>query len=333
VNGADGLAPEALDATLACDSIARPILCMAALRAWSDAAHLTLTGTAKDSLRLWCARSKPGWLGPRLLMTGASGSAEAAATALRAMCGQEGAIDLIYGLVPTGAARQESQALDDLDAPVGWQLIKRSTSYRYVLPLEDDHPAFLRKLGKHTRRNIRLAERHADVEGYRFEFALEPPPPAKFPERARVGALTMPVAKTPPRLAALDGFLCARRHPFHSAVRAGNGRLLSLAAGFITGDAAFLVYQLNDRLLPEASLALLNRAHVIRMLIDKRVREFVFPNGIRDGGLKNACVRHHGLELLLRRDSRWVDAKLRLWARRGRPHPVLRMLSRQDPKG
>ncbi len=212
-------------------------------------------------------------------------------------------------------------------APSGYAARSRRTSYRYVLPLQHDYDAFLMGLGKHTRRNIRLYQRRGAEGGLMFSFAENSPSADAIPrhQREALGRNTHPRPKQPGRLAELDAFLAARQHPFHSLVRTSDGTLVSLATGFISAERAYLVYQANHVDHAAANLGLMHRSLVIRELIARGMREFVFPNGINDV-LRNACRRDVAIELLLSRTDVLGRWRIHRWARREPGHAAARFL-------
>ena len=210
----------------------------------------------------------------------------------------------------------------------GYACHVRRTSYRYVLPLADDYETFVQALGKHSRRNVRLYQRRAEEDGLAFAFHAGPPPgnASAVAERAEVGRHTRPQPKTARRLAELDAFAAARRRSFHSTVRGGDGRLLSVATGFVVSTSAYLVTQANHGGHPDANLGLMHRSHLIRALIDSGIRDFVFANGIHDI-LRNACRRDVAAEYLLVREGRGPARGVAAWLQREPSHPAARFLA------
>jgi hypothetical protein len=178
--------------------------------------------------------------------------------------------------------------------------------------------------------------RAATSAGFTFSYAGAPPDPGSISERIAIGAETVPVAKTPRRLAVLDAFIARRSRPFHLEVRDRAGSLLSLAAGFIAGRSGYLVYQVNDGRRPADNLALTTRAHLAETMIGIGLDELVFPNGV-GGVLGRACARHFGREIVLVRRGLWSKLRIAQWAAdpryRGPEHRAYRrLLGRQDTK-
>jgi hypothetical protein len=241
-----------------------------------------------------------------------------AAPALRrvvARCAAKVRPDLIYAYVSSGAASVDLEGLPP--APKGYRRSARATGYRYALVLPTPFEAFLDTVSYKTRRNLRRALRAAAADGRSFGWRDGPPCPEDFEERLAVGRETRPVAKTAARLTTLDAFLATRGQPVTVSLRSREGRLLSLAAGFIAGSAFYLVYQLNDGRLPELNLALTTRGLLIEALIERGIGEAVFPNGI-GGSLAHACTRQHGCEAIWERTSLPAQLRLALWGRRRR---------------
>lgn len=243
-----------------------------------------------------------------------------------ALIAQSGAPDVVHMFVTVPALPKVLPTLTSAGATCR----VRRTSYRYVLPLGDDYEAFVQGLGKHTRRNIRLYQREAEAAGLAFSYARQAPRTSAeaVAERAAVGRMTLPKPKSEGRLGELDSYLRLRRRPFHSVIRTGEGTLLSVATGFQAGDAAYLVYQANDKAHLNANLALTHRSHLIRALIADGVRTFVFPNGVNDV-LRNACRRDLALELLALRDGYWAGRRIERWLSREPTHPAARFYARE----
>jgi hypothetical protein len=230
--------------------------------------------------------------------------------------------DVVHMFIDVDASPKQTPQLAFAD----YACYVRRTSYRYVLPLGDDYEAFVQGLGKHSRRNIRLYQRNAEADGLTFAYLPQAPREVTAAERYEVGRMTAPTPKSVGRLTELDAFLRLRRRPFHSMIRAGDGRLLSIATGFQAGSNAFLVYQANHRHHPDANLALTHRSYLIRALIADGIRTFVFPNGINDV-LRNACRRDHALEVLALRAGLFPGRRIKRWLANEPTHPAARFHS------
>ncbi len=180
--------------------------------------------------------------------------------------------------------------------------VERGLARRESLPLLGDYAGFLQSLGHDTRRNMHRYRRKAGAAGFSFRFATEAPPRTEAALRHGLGALTEPRPKSPRRIDAHDGFIADRTRPYWAALEGRDGRPASIAAGFITGDSAYLVYQLNDAAHGKLSLSLVLRGYLIEALLELGVRELIFPNGC-SGLLQAACTQRRGVVMILLRRS------------------------------
>ena len=315
------------DAILAAQGIGKAFLCDAAMRAFRAGECLRYVADPKADIRYWFWAPKGAWPQTRILAVGATGSLRAVSGALDEKLFGARHLDLARCVLASSVNRsaRDGAISADLGARRGFLALARPISYRYALPLGTSYESFLARLGQHSRRNVHRARRLADEARFQFTFDSSAPSPESFSERAALGALTRPAAKTPARLAELDRILAARPRPFTSAVRSADSSLISFAAGFLAGNAAFLYVQLNDSTLPNADLALLNRSFLVEQLLRQGIEELIFPGGVK-GVLEHACVREFGFELVLARNSALARMKLRFWRARAPDHPAARML-------
>lgn len=189
----------------------------------------------------------------------------------------------------------------------------RSYELREVLPLGGTYDDFLRKLGKHTRRNINLCRRKATANGMIFRCR---PSPLELADAAffRLARNNMPVPLKPRRLRGLSAFVATRPRQFHAAIAFAAGGCVSLASGFIESDMAFMVYQINDREHSPLYPSLLMRSLLAEWLIDHGVRHLAFLGGCV-GLLAGQCLVARAQELVLVRQSFAGRVKSRLWTR------------------
>ncbi len=167
---------------------------------------------------------------------------------------------------------------------------------REALTLPPSYDQLLSRLGRHTRRDMRRLRRHAAARG--IEFAMQSTPGAAASERASLRAFTRPAIYSALEIAAYDRFLAAQDHCFYASLRHADGSLVSCAAGFVDGETAYLLYQLNHRGYPKWSLSLTNRAFLLEWLIATGVRELVLPGG-SSGLLRYACELRRTGEIVL----------------------------------
>ena len=157
-----------------------------------------------------------------------------------------------------------------------------------LLTLEDDWEDFLNGLGRKTRRNMRRFRRRAGAAGLRFSLADEAPSSVDAEARHRLGAATRPAPRSATYIDACDVFIRARTHPFVGRLREGDGATAAMVVGFITGQSAYIAYQLHHSRHEKLSLSLTMRSHLTEALIRQGVRELIFPNGCQ-GQLRSAC--------------------------------------------
>ena len=159
---------------------------------------------------------------------------------------------------------------------------------RELLRLGDDPEDFLDRLGKHTRRNIRRAERIASELGMRTAFRGELPPQAPDAVVLDLAAKNKPVPLDDGRVAAYEAMIAGKQMGFESRITLPTGQLVSYLRGYIENGAAHLIYQANDPLVPRINLSLLHRFLLIERLIAIGISEIIFPFGC-EGMLKSAC--------------------------------------------
>lgn len=159
---------------------------------------------------------------------------------------------------------------------------------RDLLALGDDPELFLSRLGRHTRRNVRRAERIADEAGLAFRYR-QGARTATMAEIRALAAKNTPAPLTARRLAAYETLIGDKQRGFESRLTLASGETISYCRGFIEGSSAFLVYQANDPAVPRINLSLLHRFRLIEQLIGQGVRELIFPFGCA-GLLRDACT-------------------------------------------
>ena len=145
------------------------------------------------------------------------------------------------------------------------------------LPLPGDYEQFLSALGYKTRRNFRYYRRKFDEAGHAYVPEL-----SGADVRSAVAALRTK-CHIPSRRSEIHRALnvvAAADRPWAVALKHRSGEWLSVAAGWYSGDAATMFFQLNNDIEHgEASLSVVLRAKLIEMLIVRGVRDLVFWSG------------------------------------------------------
>ena len=78
--------------------------------------------------------------------------------------------------------------------------------------------------------------------------------------------------------------------------------MISCCSGFIEGDTAFVVYQLNHRERLKQNPSLTNRAFLISHLIGMKINDLVFIGGCM-GVLQHSCVPENDAKIWIMRRS------------------------------
>jgi hypothetical protein len=154
--------------------------------------------------------------------------------------------------------------------------------------LGQDAASFLDRLGRHTRRNIRLAERAQSQSGMEFLFRSNPATDAQDRGISSLALRNKPRPLKAVRLAAYERLIEGKQNRFESRLCLADGRLVSYCRGYIRENVAYLIYQANDPIVPKINLSLLHRFKLIEHLIASGVTDCIFPFGC-EGLLKNIC--------------------------------------------
>jgi hypothetical protein len=172
---------------------------------------------------------------------------------------------------------------------------------RDLLPLEKNAEGFLARLGRRTRRNIRRGLREADRIGLGFSFRERTRPLEMTDELAGLAARNRPAPVALGHIALFEQMLSHRPVSFESRITRADGSLISLCRGFVQGGTAYLVYQLNDPVVPRISLAALHAFKLIEQLIAHGASEVIFVMNAHQ--FKEACRVSSKDELITIRPS------------------------------
>jgi hypothetical protein len=309
-----GLSELSIDRALTDYPALRAPIAGAALRACAAGGDLRVTARSADadpSQLFWTHRQRVGGLDLAMVEAG-SGSAPdgsyiaQAEVALRT-AEAFGQVDIMT-LQIAGAARDRPPRGFQTALDGSFLAIERGLLRQEELPLAADYKRFLDSLGHDTRRNMHRYRRKTEAAGFAFQYTAEAPPPLQAAVRHRLGAMNTPQPKSRRRIDAHDEFVAARAMPYCATLLTQDGGIGSFATGFITGDSAYLVYQLNDAANRKMSLSLVLRGHLIEALIAQGVRALIFPNGCH-GLLDAACMPRRGTVMILIRRSLTAVAK------------------------
>ncbi len=205
----------------------------------------------------------------------------------------------VVKLFLAGSARDHAPQVGRAGNDAGYQGVFLPSYAPEALELPDSYDAFLRGLGRHTRRDMRRVRRDAQKAGFVFQFCAAARSGAL--ERHRLGYETHPRRYRPEQIDAYDAFLSVQEQGFHALLRSREGQLLSCCAGFIAEGTAYVLYQLNHRGYRSASLSLTNRSYTLEHLIALGVREFTLPGGGSGILIHAARLRQNGELILIRR--------------------------------
>ena len=146
------------------------------------------------------------------------------------------------------------------------------------LELPGDYQEFLGRLGPTTRHNFRYYRRKFELAGHVYAPALS------LDDLQRIATELCTSSQIPIGRAAIGravALMTACERPWASGLRHRDGRWLSVAGGWFSGDSAFLFMQVNcDRDHERASLSVVHRAHLIETLIGRGAPELVFWSGV-----------------------------------------------------
>ncbi len=160
----------------------------------------------------------------------------------------------------------------------------------------------LAQLGRHTRRNVRRTERIAAALGLEVAFQFRANAIAEAASVVALAARNRPFSIDIKRIAALEAMAAARPHGFESRITLRSGTVVSLFRGYLQGRTAFLIYHLNDPIIPRINLALFHHLRLADELARRGATEIVFVSGA-NGLIKPACRRSAEEEIVTVRSS------------------------------
>lgn len=198
---------------------------------------------------------------------------------------------------------------------------------REVMPLADTFESFLRGLGKHTRRNMRHVQSRAKRDGIKFCFTTAESSVDRS-SLLRLAKLSIPFPTKSRQLLSMIQWLEAQPRPFQAQLSQSIGHPFSVAGGFIEGDLALMIYQLNNRTFRNLSPSLMLRSFLVQALIERDVRYLAFVGGC-EGLLYYQCPAVPAAEALIMRRTSVARAKHFAYRMIANPKDRLRRLTPQ----
>ncbi len=169
---------------------------------------------------------------------------------------------------------------------------------REILPLAETYEKFLKSLGKYTRRNVRKTRERADALAIRFALFPNRPPDDYFGKILEMCKRNGPRPVPESEMLGWEQRISRQNGHFYSTLATKDGYVFSFCRGFIWGKSAIIPYQLNDRDYYDKNPSLLHRAFLAESLMQRGVREMIFPNGCA-GLLKNVCLPDVGSSVVV----------------------------------
>lgn len=166
--------------------------------------------------------------------------------------------------------------------PHAEETLAKNKTIQEVMPLADTYESFLRRLGKHTRRNIVHGRNQVERDFMRFSFLLSASSldDSTFSE---IALRNIHFGVCPGRTLNIIEFLKTQPCPFQASLSQSHGNPFSITGGFIRGDMALMTYQINDRAFYTLSPSLVLRSFLVQELIKHGIRYLAFVGGC--GGL------------------------------------------------
>jgi len=171
-----------------------------------------------------------------------------------------------------------------------------------VLQIVTGGEGALGQLGRQVRRNARRSDRIAAALGLEVELQFRTKAIEASAAVAALATRNRPHPVDMKDVAALESLMEDRPHGFESRVTLRSGTLVSLIRGYLQGPTAFLVYQLNDPILPRINLALFHQLKLADELARRDVSEIVFVSGA-SGLIRAACRTSAEEEIVTVRSS------------------------------
>jgi hypothetical protein len=187
----------------------------------------------------------------------------------------------------------EGPFLHDAKGSSRWRRASSARAMHGYVPLEDTYDATLAKFGKHTRRNLRAARRHAEANlGYTF---VAEPVMSKEEFMALNRVSTYPVSDE----------LAAWRHDamklipgcLFLGIRSRDGEWLSVIGGRRHQNGTFVEWQMNRADMTKFSLGTLMRSHLLEYEVQRGSKRLYLVGGTSHS-MKFAFGTEHFVDLV-----------------------------------
>lgn len=160
-------------------------------------------------------------------------------------------------------------------AAVNWKVLPETVHHR--LALNSTFDGFLKTLGSHTRRNLRVYRRRVEQRGWKFISRLNP-------EQSEAAFLALEGQQRTHRsssryLNCCRAALNAVPGSFYAGICTETGEWVSVAAGWLRSDRYFMLVQLNDGRYSRDSISTVMRSYLIEHLIGLGVKTINFVGG------------------------------------------------------
>jgi hypothetical protein len=182
------------------------------------------------------------------------------------------AVQLTY---QTDIDRPEEFTVPSAGDNSGWRWASSVRRMHGYVPLEDSYDATLASFGKHTRRNLRAARRHAQ-KAVGYTFVVDPVlTKEEFLSFNRISAYPVPDELAAWRHKAMD-YISDR---LFLGIRGANGEWLSIIGGRRPRNGTFVEWQMNRADMGPLSLGTLMRSHLIEHEVERGSKRLYLVGG------------------------------------------------------
>ena len=171
-----------------------------------------------------------------------------------------------------------------------------------VMPLDARFTEFFERLGLGMSGSVGHSRDQMAKQNIDFHFSLGADA-AGSNLRKLTATRKLPARQSFRKVASIERFVATQPRPFQASLSHRDGRLMSVAGGFIEGDLALIAYQLNHRADNQTNPSLMLRSYLLRQLISEGARSLAFI-GSCAGLLLRYCEPVPAAELLMIRNTR-----------------------------
>ncbi len=184
--------------------------------------------------------------------------------------------------------------------------VMQARNAQEVMVVDEHFGQFLDCLDRSTHRAIGGGQQHGAEYDTGFRFASG----AASNDSAWRNLVVekKPIRHSFDRIASIERFVAAQSHPYQASLTHRDGRLISLASGFVEGNLALVAYQLTRRVDQDTNPALRLRSFLMRQLIGQGARYLAFI-GECAGSLRDYCEPVPVADLLMVRNTRFARLK------------------------